>query len=114
MNAHERVCIIKSLHTVIWVFFAGCVLAIPFQSWRGNFGCVLVLIGFVVLEIVILALNSGSCPLTAIAGRYTSDRRDNFDIYLPEWLASRTKIIFGPLFVIGLIIAAALRWAPRP
>jgi hypothetical protein len=29
------------------------------------------------------------CPLTGIAARYTDDRRDNFDIYLPPWLARR-------------------------
>jgi hypothetical protein len=114
MNAEERLRAVKFLHTVIWAFFAACVLAIPFQAWWGNFGWVLVLIGFVMLEIVILALNSGHCPLTGIAARYTSDRRDNFDIYLPEWLASRTKIIFGPLFFIGLIIAAVFRWGARP
>ncbi|MEO6873689.1 MAG: hypothetical protein ABI222_02590 [Opitutaceae bacterium] len=114
MNADTHLRAIKAVHTVIWAFFAGCVLAIPFQAWRGNFGCVLVLIGFVGLEIVILAFNSGHCPLTGIAARYTRERRGNFDIYLPEWLASRTKIIFGPLFLVGLIIAAALRWGPRP
>jgi hypothetical protein len=72
------------------------------------------LIVIVALKVAILAFNSGHCPLTGIKVRYTSDRRDNFDIYLPEWLASRTMIIFGPLFLIGLIIAAVLRWAPRP
>ena len=89
-------------------------LAIPLVAWRGHFGVVLGLIALVALEVAVLALNGGSCPLTAIAGRYTSDRRDNFDIYLPEWLAGRTKIIFGPIFLIGLIIAVVLWWTPRP
>ena len=113
MNAEGRLRMVKSLHTVIWVFFAGCVLSIPFQAWRGNFGVVLVLIALVALEVSILALNAGTCPLTVIAGRYTSERRGNFDIYLPEWLARRTKIIFGPLFLAGLVIAAVLWWNAR-
>ena len=108
MNAEARLRVIKSLHTVIWAFFAACVLAIPFVAWLGNFGVVLVLIALVAFEIAILALNSWRCPITGIAARYTSDRRDNFDIYLPEWLASRTKIIFGPLFLTGLVFAAVL------
>jgi hypothetical protein len=29
-------------------------------------------------------------------------RRDNFDIYLPLWLARRNKAIFGALFVLGV------------
>ena len=108
MNAEARLRVIKFLHTVIWAFFAACVLAIPFAAWLGNFGVVLVLIALVAFEIAILALNSWRCPITGIAARYTSDRRGNFDIYLPEWLASRTKIIFGPLFLTGLVFAAVL------
>jgi hypothetical protein len=33
--------------------------------------------------------------LTNVAARYTNDRRDNFDIVLPLWLARYNKIIFG-------------------
>jgi hypothetical protein len=39
------------------------------------------------VELVILAANRCRCPLTAVAARYTEDRRANFDIYLPRWLA---------------------------
>jgi hypothetical protein len=49
----------------------------------------------------VLAVNRGRCPLTDLAGRYTDERPDNFDIYLPLWLARRNKMIFGTLFVIG-------------
>jgi hypothetical protein len=47
--------------------------------------------------------------LTDIATRYTADRSDNFDIYLPLWLAKHNKTIFGSLFVAGLIFTF-LRW----
>lgn len=108
MNSPTRLRVIKSLHTVVWAFFATCVFVIPFQAWAGNYKVVLILIAAVILEISVLALNSGHCPLTAIAARYTDNRRDNFDIYLPEWLARRTKIIFGPLSLGGLIVEAIL------
>ena len=49
------------------------------------------------------------CPLTAIAARYTSDRRDNFDIDLPEWLARENKRIFGGLYLGGVVFAIG-RW----
>jgi hypothetical protein len=48
-------------------------------------------------------------PLTDLAGRYTEDRRDNFDIYLPLWLARRNKTIFGTLFAIGELLVLG-RW----
>jgi len=67
------------------------------------------LTGIVLVEVIILVLNGWQCPLTGLATRYTEDRRDNFDIYLPEWLARHNKIIFGSLFVAGQVVAI-LRW----
>lgn len=37
--------------------------------------------------------------MTDWAARFTNDRADNFDIYLPNWLARYNKAIFGTLFV---------------
>ena len=59
-----------------------------------------------------LLLNRWSCPLTAVAARYTPDRRANFDIFLPLWLARNNKLIFGTLFVCGLAYAGWL-WYQR-
>jgi hypothetical protein len=39
--------------------------------------------------------------LSDLAGRYTDERKDNFDIYLPLWLARHNKAVFGTLFVAG-------------
>jgi hypothetical protein len=50
------------------------------------------------------------CPLTGVAARYTDDRRDNFDIYLPLWLARYNKLIFGSLFAAGLLFTLACWW----
>lgn len=58
---------------------------------------------------MVLLVNRWSCPLTAVAARYTADRRPNFDIYLPEWLARYNKEVFGTLFVAGLLYSLA-RW----
>jgi hypothetical protein len=55
----------------------------------------------VLVECAVLAANGGRCPLTDVAARYTSDRTDNFDIYLPRWVARHNKAIFGTLFVAG-------------
>jgi polyferredoxin len=57
----------------------------------------------VAIEVLVLVFNSWQCPLTAVASRYTTDRRDNFDIYLPEWLARHNKLIFGAMYVAGLL-----------
>jgi hypothetical protein len=79
---------IKTVHTVVWAFFAGCV---------------------VLVEVAILGFNGGQCPLTRVAGRYTDERRPNFDIFLPAWLARYNKVIFGVVYLVGISLTVA-RW----
>jgi hypothetical protein len=100
---------VKLLHTAIWFFFAGCIVAIPFAgAWR-EFQWAAILTGLVLVECAVLAVNRGRCPLTDLAGHYTEVRSDNFDIYLPLWLARRNKVIFGTLFAIGELFMLG-RW----
>jgi len=100
---------IKILHTVVWVLFVACILGIPLASWRGKHGLAAFLAAVVLGEVIVLAINRCSCPLTAVASRFTEDRRDNFDIYLPEWLARHNKTMFGAIYVMGLLYAG-MRW----
>ena len=100
---------IKAVHTVIWAIFAGCILAIPVFGWADMYRQVIWLTVIVLVEILVLVLNGWQCPLTGLAVRHTENRRDNFDIYLPEWLARHNKLIFGSLFVAGEAIVF-LRW----
>jgi hypothetical protein len=101
--------VIKTVHTAVWALFAGAIVALPVLGWRGNFRAATVVIGVVMVEVVILAVNRGHCPLTPLAARYTADRRDNFDIFLPVWLARYNKVIFGSLYLAGIAITVA-RW----
>jgi hypothetical protein len=103
---------IKAVHTLAWALFAGAIVAIPFATWRAEFAWVAGLIALVLIEVVILAFNDLRCPLTAVAARYTQDRRANFDIYLPLWLAANNKQVFGTLFVADLLFAL-FRWMVR-
>jgi len=59
--------------------------------------------------VLVLVVNRMTCPLTDVASRYTDDRRANFDIYLPEWLARHNKTIFGSLYVAAILLLVA-RW----
>ncbi len=94
---------VKLLHTVAWAFFASCVVLIPVAAWHHRFGVAGLLIGVVAVESLVLVLNSWRCPLTDVAARYTADRRPNFDIYLPAWLARFNKEVFGSLYVVGIV-----------
>ena len=95
---------IKLLHTAIWAFLAASILALPVAGALRRFRLSMILSAIVLLECAVLALNGGRCPLTDLAARYTFDRGSNFDIYLPDWLASHNKLIFGSLFVFGELV----------
>src|ERR1700674_906210 len=95
---------IKLLHTVIWAIMAASIIAVPWASWFKLFRLALGLTALVLGECLVLLVNRGRCPLTDIAARYTQERADNFDIYLPMWLARYNKHIFGILFVAGELI----------
>ena len=100
---------VKVVHTLAWMMFAGCIVALPIAAYLKNFQLASVLIGIVLVEVVVLIANHFRCPLTDVAARYTNDRRANFDIYLPLWIARYNKEIFGSLFVAGILFTL-VRW----
>jgi len=100
---------VKTLHTIVWAFFALCVVGILVAAARRALGVAAVLIGLVALETLVLAFNHWRCPLTDVAARYTDERHPNFDIYLPVWVARYNKEIFGPLYVV-CVGYALMRW----
>lgn len=109
MDAAASLVAIKVIHTAAWAFFVACIVGIPIAARARRLRLAVVLSGIVALEVAILAVNSMRCPLTDVAARYTEDRRDNFDIYLPEWLARHNKALFGGLWIAGELVLAA-RW----
>jgi hypothetical protein len=111
-EAERRLRAIKAVHTLAWAFFVACIAAIPLLAWSGRFAAALIVIGIVAIEVVIIMVNGWHCPLTPVAARYTDDRRPNFDIYLPEWLARYNKEIFGSLYGAGIVVTM-LKWLAR-
>jgi hypothetical protein len=106
MRPGTALVVVKVVHTVVWAFFASSIVATPVAALAGRPGLALVLTVVVLGEIAVLAMNHMRCPLTDVAGRYTDDRDDNFDIYLPRWLARNNKRVFGALFVAGELVFA--------
>jgi hypothetical protein len=95
----EMLTAIKLLHTLLWAFLAASIVALSALGMLHRFRRAAILIGIVLLECGILAVNGGRCPLSDLAARFTNDRAFNFDIYLPNWLAQYNRVIFGVLFV---------------
>jgi hypothetical protein len=95
--------LIKLAHTVVWAVFAGAIAVLPWFIMKRRWKWVALLLGMVLVECAVLALNGMRCPLTDVAARYTTNRADNFDIYLPLWLARNNKLIFGTLFTAEML-----------
>jgi len=103
---------VKAVHTIVWAFFVLCIAAIPVLAWRGSLGAAAWFAGIVFVEVLVIVLNRWRCPLTPLAARFTEDRRANFDIFLPEWLARHNKTIFGALYFAG-VVYLVLSWAAQ-
>jgi hypothetical protein len=95
---------IRMAHTVIWAVFSLLIVAIPVLAAAGRLKWAL---GFSLVvwgEVIVIAANKLHCPLRQLAARYTADRSDGFDIFLPAWLARRNLTIFGALFALSQIV----------
>ncbi|WP_221393553.1 hypothetical protein [Dyadobacter sp. NIV53] len=105
MTAETTLKAIKAIHTMIWLFFNVVIFYMLYAVVSGKIDIWLwVGFGLVFLEGLTLLIFKWYCPLTLLAKRYSTSDKDNFDIYLPNWLAKNTKTIYTSLFVIIVII----------
>lgn len=96
---------IKLLHTLIWVILAGATIGVLYSGLSGHITVYTwVAIVMILLEGIVLLIFKWSCPLTLVARKYSDSPKDNFDIYLPNWLARHNKMIFTTMFLAGLVL----------
>lgn len=105
MTNEFRLTAIKLVHTVVWIFFNVVIFYMLYAAVVGKLDIWLwVCFGLVLLEGIFLLLFRFFCPLTILARKYSDSAKDNFDIYLPNWLARYTKVIYTSLVVLALVI----------
>jgi hypothetical protein len=97
--------LIKTIHTLIWVFFnfvifymLYAVIIDKLDNWLW-IGYV-----FIILEGLTLLIFKFFCPLTIIARKYSDSTKENFDIYLPNWLAKYNKRIYSGIMIVIVIL----------
>ena len=105
MKENPRLIVIKFAHTLIWVVmvfaifytvYAGVVDRLDVYLWFA--------VGLIILEVVVLSLNNWVCPFTNMAKKYLDDWEMGDDMYLPRWIGTHNRELFGPLLVLGLIL----------
>jgi hypothetical protein len=108
MTSSFKLIIIKLLHTLIWFIFVSFIFYILYSGITGKITTFTwIAIFSIVGEGLILLIFRMYCPLTLIARKYSDSQKDNFDIYLPNWLAKHNKTIFTSIYLIGVVIVLA-------
>ncbi|MGB7785328.1 MAG: hypothetical protein WBL27_04430 [Salinimicrobium sp.] len=105
MQPAQKLFTIKLVHTFVWLFFVAIIFYVVWSgvtneitsfTWIG--------IGLVLAEGLVLLIFKMFCPLTLLARKYSDSKMDNFDIFLPNWIARHNKIIFTSIFAIGVAL----------
>src|SRR5688572_26479713 len=95
---------IKIVHTLIWLIFNVVIFYFLYAVSVNNINkWVWICLGLILLEVLILAVCKSICPITLIARKYSDSTNDNFDIYLPNWLAKYNKQIYATIVLIAVI-----------
>lgn len=107
MQPGRKLLLIKIIHTLVWLVFNVIIFymlytvivnKIDWRVWTGY--------GLIAAEGLVLLIFKNSCPITIAARRYAASSRDNFDIFLPNWLARYNKLIYTGIVVIVIAITA--------
>jgi hypothetical protein len=104
-KTNNMVAFIKTVHTLIWAIMATAIFYIGYCVAKMDFEIPFYIALCLVLgEIVVILLNSWTCPLTNIARRYSEDTAPNFDIFLPRMIAQYNKEIFSVILFAILLL----------
>lgn len=99
----NRLIFIKLVHTLVWLFFNVVIFYLFYAVLIGRIDkWVWICLGLIGLETIILLMFKMMCPLTVMARKYSDSAKDNFDIYLPNWLARYNKLIHS--IIVGIIL----------
>ncbi|MFD2512260.1 hypothetical protein ACFSRY_00155 [Pontibacter locisalis] len=105
LSKEKALVLIKVVHTLIWVFFNIVIFYLLYAVVTNKIDkWVWICLGLILLEGLILLVFKNMCPITVVARKYSASTRDNFDIYLPNWLARYNKQIYTTIVVISVLI----------
>jgi hypothetical protein len=104
-NKSLKLLLIKIVHTLVWVFFNGVLFYLFYAGITGKIDMwVWVCIALFTLEGMTLLIFRDMCPLTIVARKYSDSEKDNFDIFLPVWLARYNKLIYSILLGLAILL----------
>jgi hypothetical protein len=103
----RAVLVIKTVHTLIFLFMSTCILYILFCGLAQIYDWKLVVaFGAVLLESVVYLANGRRCPVTRLAQHYGDPTGNDLiaDLFLPPAFARRIPPLCGGLFVVSIFV----------
>ncbi len=105
MNMHLKLNMIKMIHTIIWLFFNVIIFYMFYAVIENKIDkWIWICVCIILIEGIVLIVFKNVCPITLIARKYSDSNNDNFDIFLPTWLARNNKLIYSVFLVIIIAI----------
>ena len=105
MTGNTKLKFLKVLHTAIWVFFNVVIFYLLYAVLNNKIDkWVWIGLGLIFLEGIVLLVFNRMCPITVMARRFSASKKDNFDIYLPNWLAKYNVRIYSGIVILILFI----------
>lgn len=105
MKPAHKLFTLKLVHTIIWLFFVSIIF---YVVWSGVTNKITtytwIAIALVLAEGLVLLIFKMFCPITLLARKYSDSEMDNFDIFLPNWVARHNKLIFTSIFLLGVLL----------
>jgi hypothetical protein len=100
-----KLTMVRILHTLVWIAFNVIIFyflysAISDKIGRWTWICLSLIMG----EGIVLLVSGNVCPITTVARNYSDSTKENFDIYLPNWLAKYNKEIYSVIVGVGVVI----------
>jgi hypothetical protein len=105
MKGETKLTLIKILHTLIWLVFNFVIFYMLYAAVVNKLdGWLWIGYGIIFLECITLLIFKSFCPVTVLARNYSNSTKDNFDIYLPNWLAKNNKLIYTLILTVVIFI----------
>lgn len=103
-NDGGKLLLIKTIHTIIWLFFNITLFYMAHEVITNKIDVLFYVgIGVIFLEFLVLLYFKMICPLSIFARKYSISTEENFDIFLPNWLAKYNKQIYTTFFILIII-----------
>lgn len=105
MTNENKLVTIKIIHTLIWIFYNVVIFYILYAAiFNLTDARLWIAFGLVGFELLLLLIFRFYCPLTLMARKYSDSQKDNFDIYLPNWLAKYNKLIYSGIVLFSIFL----------